>query len=242
MNPGVFGVGTAPNTGLRPLRVTRLPVGSHNFRLLANTKWQRVTLQGAGGGGLTPGNNQQIGGGGGGGGAYRQEILQLAGDTVVPCVVGQGGTPGNPGGYTRFGSLVVRGGLAGSSPTGGNGAALSATPSLGDGGEGGDGSNGSSGLNGSPGAACGFPTSSGNTSLTGLGGNTTGLAGGGGGGGDSVLGLGGPGGGGNNVGAASPGGAPTGKGAGGGGGGASSSGTSGAGAPGGDGELIIEEF
>jgi len=139
-----------------------------------------VEFWGGGGGGVQ--NSGE--GGGGGGGAYRRLELR-AGDvaSAVSVSVGLGGTPGNNGGNSSFGSYgtAYGGGGADGNCGGGGGGTLSAGLAGGASGDPLGGTNGGSSLFGGGGRRC-FSTSAGGYSLYGGGG------GGGENGGDSTYG------------------------------------------------------
>ncbi len=90
-----------------------------------NTRMIRVQAWGGGGGGGS--GSASNNGSGGGGGGYFEAFFHVSQTTATTSVViGLGGTPGNAGGNTTFGSLVTAfGGTAGSggvvTPVGGNG-------------------------------------------------------------------------------------------------------------------------
>lgn len=91
--------------------------GSFTYNKTDGATWGFVEVKGAGGpGGNASGataSNVAVAPGGGSGGYAKSRLATLPATASV--VVGSGGTPGNPGGNSSFGSIVANGGAPGDS-------------------------------------------------------------------------------------------------------------------------------
>ena len=132
-----------------------------------------ITLDGsgAGGGGGNASSGGGTGGSGGGGGEYLDsQVVDVTGLKYIDITIGNGGTAGNAGGDSIFGSLYTlkgggagasSGGAAGAGGTGGSGAGRIAGAAGGVGGPGSGNAGGGSGGGGGGGAGANSPNNSG---------------------------------------------------------------------------------
>lgn len=205
-----------------------------NYTVPAGVTKIKVIVWGGGGGGATSSGIGNRGGGGGGGGGYAEGIYSVTPSASYTVIVGAGGTAGNNGGTTSFGSPVL---IQATGGTAGYGTGASAG---GNGGAGGIGSGGflnsTLGSGGSGGYSAGATPAQTNSATNGAGGGGAGgvmagtIAAGGGGGGI---------GGGNGGGMGSTSGQSALANTGAGGGGSCDSGTGGTGGSGADGKVIV---